>query len=82
MAVRAKFYVQQVTKQATGGNWAPPAPAGSVVLQPVLRGEENKEWASATPSGRIEMTIRGEALPWFEERLGKDVAILFDDVAE
>jgi hypothetical protein len=38
------------------------------------------QWAKYTPSGRIEMSISAEgAQDWFEERLGKDVAITFDD---
>lgn len=78
MAVQARFYVAEITKQAYGG-WAPPAPAGKVILQPVTRGEANKDWASATPSGRIEMTIITGALAWFEERLGQEVAITFED---
>lgn len=80
MAVQARFYVAEITQQAYGG-YAPPAPAGKVVLQPSTKGEENKEWASATPSGRIEMTIRsGPAFEFFQERIGKDIAITFNDL--
>jgi hypothetical protein len=81
MAVEARFYVAEVTKQAYGG-YAPPAPAGRVKLGPSTRGDENKKWASATPSGSIEMTVIGSALAWFEERLGKDIRILMDDAPE
>lgn len=82
MAIAARFWINQVTKHgyANGtGGWADPAPAGNVVLAPVI-GKENEPWASATPSGKIELTVRGSALPWFEERLGKTLAITFDDV--
>lgn len=80
--ITARFWVAQVTKHGfpngTRG-WADPAPAGQVVLSPVV-GKENEPWASATPSGKIELTVRGSALPFFEERLGKALAITFDDV--
>ena len=46
--VRAKFWVTEI-KQTTFG--------GSVSLSAVCRGEDNKVWASATPSGSITMSI-------------------------
>lgn len=49
--VRAKFFVQEISKTTWGG---------SVKLQVVSRGEDNKAWASATPSGQITMSIRNE----------------------
>lgn len=58
MSVRAKFYVTEVAKTTYGGR---------IKLGVVCRGEDNKEWASATPSGSIEMTIRNDhALAQFE----------------
>lgn len=58
MSVRAKFFVQEVAKTTYGGR---------VRLQAVCRGLDNKEWASATPSGSVEMTIRNDgALAQFE----------------
>lgn len=48
MAVRCKFYVHSVTQSVNGGQ---------VTLFPVTRGAENREWASASPSGKIELTI-------------------------
>lgn len=81
MAVTARFYIAEIHKFPTNhGGWADPAPLGQVVLRPALRGEENKAWASATPSGEMKMTLRGDALPWFEERLGADLHITFEDV--
>lgn len=81
MAVSARFYIAEVHKYPNRNEgWADPAPLGKVVMRPALRGEANKTWASATPSGQIEMTIRGDALPWFEERLGADLHITFGDV--
>lgn len=80
MSVRAKFYVAEVTQFAHLSNYAAPAPAGKVVLRPVTRGEENAEWASATPSGEFSMTVQGNAFPWFQERIGKELSITLDDV--
>lgn len=81
MAVQARFYVAEVTKRPSSrmGGYAAPVPVGEVTLRPA-GGAGNEEWASATPSGEIRMTIRTEALDWFEERLGKDVAITFSDL--
>lgn len=80
--VGARFYVQSVTRLASGTRaegYAQPAPNIQVVMWPVTRGEENKQWASATPSGKIELTIGNpEAAAWFESMLGQDVAVTFE----
>lgn len=56
--VRAKFFVTEVGRTHYGGK---------VVLTAVTRGEDNKVWASATPSGQITMTIRNElAIDFFD----------------
>lgn len=74
MKVLARFYVAEVTRRAYDTN------AVSVTLQAVGRGEENKQWAAATPQGQITMTIKsGPAAEWFGERLGKDVSLTFED---
>jgi hypothetical protein len=74
MKVLARFYVQQVTRYAHAPGQV------SVTLQAVCRGEENKTWAAATPSGQITMNVNnGSAGGWFAERLGKDIAITFED---
>lgn len=78
MSVRARFYVAEVSKFANGG-YADPKPVGRVVMRAVARGEHNKAWASATPSGELTMTVIGGALPWFEERIGAEVSILLED---
>ncbi len=83
MSVNARFYVAEVTRYAHGSNrpgYADPAPMGQVVLRPATRGEHNREWASSTPSGEFKMVVNGPALPWFEERLGSEVAINLADV--
>lgn len=85
MSVQARFYVRSIEKHATAVNaagWANPAPVISVKLSPVSgsKGDVNKEWSSATPSGEIALTVGNPAAAaWFEEHLGKDVAITFED---
>lgn len=77
MAVVARMYVAQTTRFAYNpGNL-------NVKLQAVSRGEENKTWATATPSGSVEMNIANpKAAEWFAARLGKDIAITFEDAPE
>lgn len=66
MSVRAKFYVEQVTRHgnATGGG----SPGGTVVLKAVNGTEaDNATWSKYTPSGRLEMFITNPpALDQFE----------------
>lgn len=83
MAVKARFWVQKVTKQAVSGG----AVTRIVELAPVIRSTgqpgdgENVDWSKYTPSGVITLTVTADgAGEWFEERLGQDVAITFDDV--
>lgn len=72
--VQARFYVSEVTRYAYNPENL------NVVLRAVGRGEENKTWASATPMGEMKLTIgNAAAAKWFEERLGKDVALTFED---
>ena len=52
MGVRAKMYVAEKTEYAAGG---------AVKLHPVCRGEDNKEWSQATPSGECMMRILNSA---------------------
>lgn len=72
--VVAHFYVSEVTKNAWDRG------AKKVTLQAVSRGDKNREWASATPSGTITMQIKnGPAADWFEECFdrGSDVELYF-----
>lgn len=72
MGVRAKFFVHE-TRQNTYG--------GGVTLNVVCRGEDNKQWASATPSGQITMTIRNElALDVF--KVGREFYVDFTPVPD
>lgn len=77
MAVVARFYVASITRYAYNtGN-------AEVKLQAVTRGEENKSWAAATPSGQLTMNISNpDATEWFSERLGDDVVLRFEDPAD
>lgn len=72
MAVRAKFYVQEIARSTYGGR---------VKLAVVTRGEDNKAWANATPTGTVEMGIRNEvALEQFE--VGQEFFVDFTPVPE
>lgn len=74
MSVLARFYVAETTRRAYQPSHL------EVTLQAVSRGEENKSWAAATPSGSVKLVINNEgAAKWFADRLAKDVLIRFDD---
>lgn len=71
--VSARFYVSRVEKTA----WNPDG--AQVELQAVSRGDQNKVWSSATPAGKLEMTITvkgSEAAKFFEAHLGQDMDLL------
>lgn len=87
MLVRAQFWVKSVLLNAVSGGEV----NRTVTLAPVVRStgqpgynpEGNTDWAKHTPSGHIEMTITTQpAGEWFAARVGKDIAITFDDVDE
>jgi hypothetical protein len=80
MAVQAQFYVASLTRRAPRAlqGYAEPVPVGDVEMRAATKAG-NEAWASSTPSGTFSMTVIGSALPWFEERLGKDVRITLDD---
>lgn len=64
MSVSSKWYVTKVEGQ-------------SVTLSPVCRGVENRDWASATPAGSMQMFITNEAaLAQFVE--GEEYLTRFD----
>lgn len=71
-SVVARFFVSELKRNAYDPN------ATTVTLQVVSRGEHNKNWAAATPSGQITMMIKNEsAASWFIERLGKEIQVDF-----
>jgi hypothetical protein len=74
--ILARFYVSEVTVSAHA-----PEGAAQVKLQAVSRGDQNRQWASATPSGQITMTINNEpAASYFRDRLGRDIEVAFKEV--
>lgn len=75
--ITARFYVEKITKSAYNPDGA------DVVLQAAGRGEQNKAWSAATPSGKTEMHVNNpDAAAWFEEHLGRDLEITFKVVPE
>ena len=79
MAVVARFYCASITTT----KWNPTSEQTEVTLQASTRGTENKAWAAATPAGQIKMTVNNEtAGQWFRDRIGKDIAITFEDAPE
>lgn len=65
--VRCKMFVQEVRHTQYGGG---------VTLRVVTRGEDNKEWAAATPSGEITLSIKNDlAVGMFRDLLGQDVYV-------
>ena len=77
MAIKARFWVREVTKYGNADNV-------KVSLSPVTRSTpDNVQWSKYTPSGEVILHVTDEgAKQWFDQRLGKDVAITFDDPAE
>lgn len=75
MSVRAKFFVKTTSAYAVGN--------GSVELAPATRGAENAQWAAATPSGTVQLTINNPpAFQWFVDRLGREVYIDFTEAPD
>jgi hypothetical protein len=89
MAVRAKFYVANVTlyppKKASaddakelGIDEGTEFSTGSVKMQPVTRGEINKPWSRWTPSGAIQLDINNpHAFQQFVDLNGKEFYVDF-----
>lgn len=76
MSVTARFYVNEMTYRGKG-----PYANATVILTPAYANGANAEWASATPSGRIELSVGNpEAIKQFEEwRVeGQDLHITFE----
>jgi hypothetical protein len=79
MAVAARFYISEMTTFAYDPN------AAKMKLMCVVRGPENASWASATPSGTVEMHVTNPAaVKWFRERMEAkdDIALTFDVAGE
>lgn len=54
-AVTARFYVDEMTRRSYNPGHA------AIVLKPAYRGEENKAWSEATPSGEIKLHVSNPA---------------------
>lgn len=77
MTVNARFYVEHVTKSAYNPK------AREVTLAAAGRGEQNRAWAAATPSGKITMQVNNpDAAAWFDEMLGKDLELTFREIPD
>lgn len=74
--VTARFFVAEVNKRSSGYN--------AVLLMPAYKDGANATWAKATPSGKIELQVDGSlpASEWFEDMIGKNVAITFEAADE
>lgn len=75
MSILARFYIREITRYGNTDNVL-------IKMSATIKGsEDNKEWSKYTPSGNIDMSVTTPgAIAWFEERLGKDVALTFEDV--
>lgn len=76
MAVKARFYVNSVQRNASG--------TATVRLNPSMKGEANKEWSKYTPSGEIVLNVTElaePALAEFEDGIGQDFDITFERIA-
>lgn len=63
MGVRAKFHISSIEQY-------PHSPGGKVTLKAVSRGDRNKDWAAATPSGELTMQVNNPSgFAWFQELL-------------
>lgn len=70
--VRAKAYVSAITHRAWNDSGI------EVVFLAATKGEENKEWALATPQLELKMTIKNPlASDVFHDALGKEFYIEF-----
>ena len=77
MAVEARFYVHEVSKRPSNNTES--GPVGVVRMRASIKGPN--DWSEFTPAGMIEMsTLNEKAMAWFDERLGTDVALVFDDI--
>lgn len=82
MAIRARFWVTGFDKRVISGG----APQATVTLTAVRRHtNDNVDWAKYTPAGTITMSVNsdaGGAYDEFERLLGKDVAVLFEEIPQ
>lgn len=75
--VTARFYVDEITRRAYNPGHA------AITLKPAYRGNENKAWSEATPSGEIKLHVSNVAAvdvfaAWMET--GQDLHLTFAPV--
>lgn len=75
--ITARFWVQRIVKTKVNTTEI----QREVFLAPVVRPTpDNIDWAKYTPSGEIRLVITNPtAGQWYEDRLGKDIAIVMAD---
>lgn len=81
MAVKARFWVQKVTKQAVSkGNINRTVELAPVIRPAQMEGADgNVDWSKYTPSGNITLVVTADgAGQWFESMIGEDVSITFE----
>ena len=83
MSVRAIFYVESmVIEPHDRQDPESKGRQGKVKLRAAAKGPYQK-WSKWTPYGELELgTLNPAAFAWFEERLGTDIALTFDDPTE
>jgi hypothetical protein len=74
MAVKARFWIRTITRHAN-------TETSEVILGAVTRKTgDNVDWSKFTPSGELKLFVTNDgAREWFDARLGKDIALTFDD---
>jgi hypothetical protein len=79
MSVEARFFVAEMTTYSYNPD------NSKIVLRAVSRGEQNKSWASATPSGELTMQVGNpKAVAWFKEQMDsrREIRLRFDPAPE
>ena len=92
MSVKAMFYVSEIKKTPSDFvavtllpvTRSKPKPTSEELAENSGYIGMNTDWSKYTPSGKLEMNVSTvtKAAQWFEDRLGKDVAINFEDPTE
>ncbi len=81
MSISARFFVSEITRQPGAVVSGVTGRTGVVKLRPAYANGANKEWAAATPSGEMWMTVNNPvAFAEFEAAMdaGDDIHIVFE----
>ena len=77
--MQARFVVSEIISRKLAGS---PTNGYQVVkLAASTVKDNNIDWAYYTPNGTLEMMINPEAAKWFEDRLGKILAVELTDLS-